>query len=77
MKSYLIEPKYQRFVKGYGFLSFANNANKKRLDYNKQSARDELKIEKGATQNQQKQLVVWLVTKLLINYKCFENSTTE
>ena len=37
-------------MKGYGFLSFANNANKKRLDYNKQSARDELKIEKGATQ---------------------------
>ena len=50
MKRYLIEPKHQIFVKGYGFLSFANNANKKRLDYNKQSARDELKIEKGATQ---------------------------
>ena len=34
----------------YGFLSIASNANKKSIDYNQQSARDELKIEKGATQ---------------------------
>ena len=49
---YSIEPKYRRYVKGYGFLSFAKNIGKnlsnkygqKLVDSDKKSATDALKI---------------------------------
>ena len=72
---YSIEPGDRIYVKEYGFLSFAKNMGKslsnkfgqKILDSAKKSTTDAIKTaSKRAIQKQQKQLVIWLVIKLLI-----------
>ena len=72
---YSIEPTARIYVKGYGFLSFAKSMGKslsnkygqKLLDSTKKSTTDAIKTaSKRAIQKQQKQLVIWLVIKLLI-----------
>ena len=79
MMSYSIQPGDRIFVKGYGFLSFTKNMSKnnvsknwnskcsqKLLDHAKQSVTDALKTaSKKQFKKQQKQLVIWLVMKLL------------
>ena len=64
----------KRYVKGYGFLSFAKNIGKysnkysqRLLDSAKKSTTDAIKKHrKEQFKKQQKQLVIWLVIKLLI-----------
>ena len=72
---YATEPRDRIYEKGYGFLSFAKNMGKswsnkfgqKLLDSAKKSTTDAIKTaSKRAIQKQQKQLVIWLVIKLLI-----------
>ena len=77
MTCYLVQLKDRVFVKGYGFLSFAKNIgknisknisknlsgkyNQKLLDHDKQYATN---TQKEQFKKQQKQLVIWLVTKV-------------
>ena len=72
---WLNEPRERIYVKGYGFLSFAKNmgerlSNKygqKLLGSAKKSTTDATKTDsKEQFKKQQKQLVIWLVIKLLI-----------
>ena len=80
-----VQPRYRIFWKSYGFLSFAKNMGKniskilsgkyshKLLDYGTQSATDTNKMpSKKAIQKLQKQMVIWLVTKLLIELRKFQ-----
>ena len=73
---YSIEPRDRIYMKGYRFLPFAKNMGKnwsnkygqKHLDSAKKSAVDAIKTaSKRVIQKQLKHLVIWLVTKLLIN----------
>ena len=70
MTQYSVETKDGIFVKDYEFLSFARNMGKKIgkiLIINSQSDTDPLKIfSKRAIKKQQKQLVIWLAIKFLI-----------
>ena len=72
---YSIEARDRIYVKGYGFLSSAKNMGKSLsnkygqtlFDSAKKSTTDAIKTaSKRAIQKQQKQLVIWLVIKLLI-----------
>ena len=72
---YSIEPRDRIYVNGYGFLSFAkdmvknlsNKYGQKPLDNAKKSITDAIKTaSKKHFKKQQKQLVIWLVIKLLI-----------
>ena len=72
---YSIEPRDRMYVKGYGFLSFAKNMGKtlsnkygqKIFDTAKKSTTDAIKlILKEQFRKLQKQLVIWLVIKMLI-----------
>ena len=79
MMRYWIQPGDWIFVKGYEFLSFTKNMSldnisknlsskysQKLLGHAKQSAMDALKTaSKKQFKKQQKQLVIWLVMKLL------------
>ena len=80
-----VQPRYRIFWKNYGFLSFAKDMGKniskilcgkyshKLLNYGTQSATDTIKIpSKKAIQKLQKQLVIWLVTKFLIELRKFQ-----
>ena len=64
---YSIEPRDRKYVKGFGFLSFAKNMGKslgnkygqKLLDSAKKSTTDAIKqLQKGQFKKQQKQLVI-------------------
>ena len=71
---YSIEAKYRIYVNGYGFLSFAKNIDKSvngkysqtLFDSAKKSTTDAKLLQKEQFKKQQKQLVIWLVIKLLI-----------
>ena len=72
---YSIEPRDRIYVKGYGFLSFAKNMGKnlsnkygqKIFDTAKKSTTDAIKLLlKEQFRKLQKQLVIWLVIKMLI-----------
>ena len=72
---YSTEPRDRIYVKGYAFLSFAKNIGKylsneygqKLSDTAKKSTNGSIKIaSKRAVQKAQRQLVIWLVIKLLI-----------
>ena len=71
---YSIEAIYRIYVNGYGFLSFAKNIDKnvsgkyrqKLFDSAKKSTTDAKLLQKEQFKKQQKQLVIWLVIKLLI-----------
>ena len=72
---YSMEPRDRIYAKGYGFLSFAKNMGKglsnkygqKPFDSAKTSTTDAIKLlQKEQFKKQQKQLVIWLVIKLLI-----------
>ena len=73
--TYSIEPRDRIYVKGYGFLSFAKNMGKdlsnkysqKLLDSAKKPTTMQQKLlQKQQFKKQQKQLVNYFVTKLLI-----------
>ena len=73
--TYSIEPRDRMYVKGYGFLSFAKNMGKtlsnkygqKIFDTAKKSTTDAIKLLlKEQFRKLQKQLVIWLVIKMLI-----------
>ena len=73
--TYSIEPRDRMYVKGYGFLSFAKNMGKtlsnkygqKFFDTAKKSTTDAIKLLlKEQFRKLQKQLVIWLVIKMLI-----------
>ena len=70
MTQYSVETKDGIFVKDYEFLSFARNMGKKIgkiLIINSQSDTDPLKsFSKRAIKKLQKQLVIWLAIKFLI-----------
>ena len=90
MTCYLVQLKDRVFVKGYGFLSFAKNIgknisknisknlsgkyNQKLLDHDKQYATN---TQKEQFKKQQKQLVIWLVTKWLIELRKYQNIHNE
>ena len=72
---YWIEPRDRIYVKGYGFLpfakkmgkSFSNKYGQELPDSAKKSTTDAIKTaSKEQLKNQQKQLVIWLVIKLLV-----------
>ena len=81
---YSTEPTDQILLKGYGFLSFTKNIGKKSrnlstkysqklFDHGKQSVTDARKSDlKKQFRKQQKQLVIWLVIKLLIKLQKFK-----
>ena len=87
MTQYSVQTRDQIFVKGYEFFSFVWNIGKniskrlsgkysqKTLDHAKQSTADAIKTYlKRVIQKQQKQPVIWLVIKLLIELQKFRNS---
>ena len=72
---YSIEPRDRIYVKGYGFSSFTTNMGKSLsnkygqnlLDSAKKSTMDAIKTaSKEQFKKQQKELVIWLIIKLLI-----------
>ena len=80
---YSIELRDRIYVKGYGLSSFAKNMGKglsskygqKLLDSAKKPTTGAIKT--ASKRAIQKQVVIWLVIKLLINNKCFKETCDE